>query len=264
METRANYIIVGLFVIGFSTILVCLLLWFLAGQQREYNKYLVYMSESVTGLTKEAPVRFNGVDVGYVADIALNPKNQQQVKLLLNVTVGTPVNQGTIATLMTQGITGVTYVGLKAKTPKAKPLIVLPGNHYPIIPSEPSLLTQLDTVIRELTSNMKQISTAFQTLLNEENQKAIHDILANSAKFTQTLAGNSDEINKSFKEITAVLKSGQNLTQTLSQQAVPGTVQTLNNLSRVLKDIEQLSSALKENPSILVRGQAPMAPGPGE
>jgi phospholipid/cholesterol/gamma-HCH transport system substrate-binding protein len=259
METRANYIIVGLFVIGFSAIFVCLLLWFLAaqGQHKEYNKYTVYLNESVTGLNEQAPVRFSGVNVGFVSYIELNHKNPQQVKLTLNIVVGTPINESTTAMLMTQGITGVTYLGLKAKAANAKLLERLPDNPYPIIRSEPSILMQVDTAIREVTKDVKEMNTAFQKLLNKENQEAIHGILVNSEKFTRALSDNSGEL-------TQALKQGNNLTRTLSEQAAPNMIQAIDRLYNVLNDVEKLTHSLKDNPSMLMRGKSPPPPGPGE
>jgi phospholipid/cholesterol/gamma-HCH transport system substrate-binding protein len=264
METRANYIIVGLFVIGLGVAFVIALLWFSAGQYKDYDKYLVYVNESVSGLSKQATVRFNGVDVGYVSDIELDPKDPQQVELTLNIAEGTPINQSTTATLMTQGITGITYVGLKAEAIDAKPLKTLPGNPYPIIKSEPSLLMQVDAVLREVTKDVKQINKAFQELLSEQNQKAIREILANAAKFTEMLADNSGEVDKAIKEATKGLQYGKELTQSLAQQTAPETTKAINRMTTVLTDLEQLLEALKQNPSMLIRGRAPTAPGPGE
>lgn len=264
MDTRANYIIVGLFVIGLGTAFVLALLWFSAGQQKDYNTYLVYMNESVSGLNQQAAVRFNGVNVGYVSEIQLNPADPQQVELLLNIAEGTPINQSTRATLMTQGITGITYIGLKAESIEAAPLKRIPGNPYPIIPSDPSLLMRIDTVLREVTKDVKQINVSFQELLSEQNQQAIRDILSSAAKFTETLANNSSEIDQSLKEAAQGLKYGKELTQALSQQTFPRSLETLNKLTTVLSDIEQLANSLNQDPSMLIRGRAPLPPGPGE
>src|SRR5262245_37042478 len=127
MEPRVNYVIVGLFVVVLTTLLVAALIWFTAAQHKPHQIYLVYMNEPATGLSIDAPVKFNGVDVGTVKDIRLNYSNPKQVCLELSIETGTPINQSTMATLMVQGITGVTYVGLSASAVHAPPLEIKPG-----------------------------------------------------------------------------------------------------------------------------------------
>ena len=115
MESKVNYTIVGLFVILLGIGLVAISFWLTeARHQKAYNPYLVFMGESVSGLSEQSSVLFNGVRVGYVKTITLDPENPQRVRLLLMISDETPINASTTATLMSQGITGLTYVGLKA------------------------------------------------------------------------------------------------------------------------------------------------------
>ena len=50
----------------------------------------------------------------------------------------------------------------------------------------------------------------------------------------------------------------------ISQQAVPDAVEMLNKLKATSTQLERLSSEISDNPSILLRGRAAAAPGPGE
>ena len=72
------------------------------------------MTESVSGLNLNAPVRYRGVDVGRVRAIALAPGNVEQVQVTLDIERGTPVKEDTVAMLETQGLTGIAYVDLTA------------------------------------------------------------------------------------------------------------------------------------------------------
>src|SRR3990167_10024623 len=113
MDTKVNYTIVGLFVILVGAIAVLLFLWLTSLKHRDvYDTYIVYMHEEVSGLNAQSAVRYNGVKVGYVESIRLNPKDPQQVVLTLKIKQGTPITTSTIATLKSEGITGVDYVGL--------------------------------------------------------------------------------------------------------------------------------------------------------
>lgn len=208
MESRVNYTVVGLFVVVLGVIFMVLFFWlstFRAG--KSYNTYLVYVKEDVTGLSVQTPVRFNGVPVGFVKAIELDPRNPQLVRLTLRIEESTPITTSTVATLQFQGITGVLYVGLQAETVDAPLLKAAPGEKYPIIPWKPSLIVQLSQVLPEITKNVKAIGTSVQQLLNEENQELIQKSLENIKTFTQTLADNSDELDESIHYLRNMLKN---------------------------------------------------------
>jgi len=264
MEPKVNYTVVGTFVITLTTALILGILWFGSNQKKETITYVAYMNEAVSGLSVQAPVKFNGVDVGTVDSIQLNPNNPQQVELILSINEGTPVNQSTTATLLMQGITGVTYVGLKATKPHAPPIKVFPGNKYPIIPTTPSLIYELTTVLHGVSDSIEKLTKGFGTLLNPANQAHINEILANTAQLSKTLAGSSNDIRTGLSNASQTFAKAKITTQTINQQALPGTVDSLQRLGQVLNNLEQITNSLKTNPSLLIRGKAPPPLGPGE
>lgn len=264
MEPKVNYFTVGLFVIGLTAAFIAGVLLFSLSQHKAHNTYVVYMKESVSGLSVQAPVKFNGVDVGYVSDIQLDPLNPQQVVLMLAIEEGTPIDQSTKATLMTQGITGVMFIGLKAGATTAPPLEVQPGQKYPVIASTPSLLRTLSDMLADVSGSFKQISAGMEELLSKDNQRALRRTLDNMSTITQTFADRSQELDQSIKDFGVALQDSQTALQGFSQQLMPGMVQSLNQLNGILNNVEPFTNNLKNNPSILIRGKAPAAPGPGE
>lgn len=288
MESKVNYTIVGFFVVALTLVIVITSFWLTDSNRKTYEPYLVYMQEAVSGLSEQAPVKFNGVNVGYVKQISLDPDNPQRVRLLLNIVKGTPITQSTTATLMAQGVTGITYIGLRATEADSPPLEKKPGQKYPVITSAPSLLVQLDTALRDLTTNMKAVTKIFYKTFDENNQQAIKQSLANIAVFSQTLANNSQAINASINHANQVLanmaqaskdlpKTMQQIKQTInslnqsavsfnaaSQQALPEMIQLMNHLSVVITHLEQFSNQIENNPAALVRGVQRPPLGPGE
>ena len=100
------------------------MLWLSSGKyyRKSYDTYQTYMTESVSGLNLNAPVRYRGVDVGRVRKIALAPGNVEQVQVTLDIERGTPVKEDTVAMLQTQGLTGIAYVELTAGHRESAPL----------------------------------------------------------------------------------------------------------------------------------------------
>src|SRR5574341_1438561 len=113
MEPKVNYTLVGLFVVLFTAGLVSVVLWLGKGEYRmAYDRYYAYMTESVSGLSVNSPVKYRGVEVGRVKEIILNPDNPEEVRLTLDIARGTPVKEDTLAALDIQGLTGLAIVNL--------------------------------------------------------------------------------------------------------------------------------------------------------
>lgn len=189
----------GLIVLILAAGLLSAGLWLSVGfNQKKYSLYTVYFPESVAGLTQDAPVKYNGVQVGNVKRIKLNSNDPRQVEITLSIEEGTPITTSTSATLISQGITGVTYLGLSASTSNLTPIQKMPGEPYPVIPTKPSLFNQLDTILKEVSENVNKLSTEAQRIFNEENAKHIKESLANIERVTKVVANNNDKINKSL------------------------------------------------------------------
>jgi len=197
MEPKVNYTVVGVFVVGLMVVGLLIVLWLSSRTQKHYDHYTIYMHEAVTGLSEKAPVEFNGVEVGYVQSISLNPNNPQQVVLLVAIEQGVPITRSTVAKLKSQGITGLRHIGLFAKTTHAALLKVKKGERYPVIPSEPSLLLQLDKVFTGVAKNIESVTKDFHALFNEKNIKMMQASLESMEKFTYVLSSNSQQCDRS-------------------------------------------------------------------
>jgi phospholipid/cholesterol/gamma-HCH transport system substrate-binding protein len=278
VESRVNYTVVGLFVVGLSIALVFVFLWFSTMRnEKSYKTYLLYVNENVTGLTVQTPVRYNGVPVGFVKSIELDPRNAQFVKIILRIEVGTPVTTSTVAVLQTQGITGVMYVGLKSTSMDAPLLQPEPGEKYAIIPTQPSFLVQISEVLPELTKNIKKIGNSIDKLLDEKNQKAISESLQNIRKITKAFADDSINLHETIVSLNKTLKNTAKASENLpsmvnnvrsaaagANQIMPAAQQALQNLGQAAQKVNKFTGQLDENPSMLIRGKAPLAKGPGE
>lgn len=175
-------------------------LWLSVGfNQKQYNSYTVYLHESAAGLSQDAPVKFNGVQVGFVKKIKLNNNDPRQVEITLNIEEGTPITTSTSATLISQGITGVTYVGLSASTSDLTPIQKMPGEPFPVIPAKPSLFNQLDSILKEVAESVNKVSSQAQQVFNDENARHIRNTLVSIDRVTETVARNSENISQTLR-----------------------------------------------------------------
>lgn len=272
MESKANYTIVGLFVVLLTAGIITVSLWLSIGfDKKKYDIYVVYMHEAVSGLSEDAAVKFNGVKVGYVKAIQLNRDNPQQVQLLLNIEHGIPITTSTSATLISQGITGTTYVGLSASSANLTPLLAKPGEPYPVIPAKASLFNQLDNALKGVSENINSVTIEIKRLFNKENTTNLQDTLEHLKVFTKTLEDispqtkllitNMAKASEQFPTISTEFHSG--LSQ-LTNHTIPDINTLLQRLNQVAVNLERTSRDIRSNPSVIIRGTTPPNLGPGE
>ena len=204
-----NYALVGAFVLLLGALLIAGLLWLAAGGafQTKYDLYQATEDESVAGLNLNAPVKYNGVDVGKVRQIHLDPTNPALVHLLFAIERGTPIKVDTVAVLKTQGLTGIAYVELSGGAKDAALLRVVPPNRYPVIQTKPSLSARLENVLTTVLSKLDDTSSSINSILSAENRAAFKSALADFATVARTVAARKDAIDTG---ITSAARTFQN------------------------------------------------------
>ena len=222
METKANYVAVGAFVVACIIGLVVSIMW-LAGVQyaQEYSYYTADFKGPVTGLGKGTVTRFNGIDVGRIADLQFNPNDPNAVIITLQVQPHLNIREDSVASIESQGLTGATYVEISGGTAKSPLLRARPGQKYPVIRTKQSGLLQLEQSAPEVVAKLNVAASRINDMLNDDNRRAIAQILANLDETTAVIArrsGDIDAILKNTNEATANLnKASAGLQPTLDQ-----------------------------------------------
>lgn len=217
METKVNFTAVGAFVIALGAVLVAAILWLASGGafQKKYDPYLAISEESVAGLNLNAPVKFNGVDVGKVRLIQLDPSNPNRVNLLFAIERGTPIKEDTLAVLKTQGLTGIAYVELSGGADNVPLLRPTEANPYPLIRTKPSLSARLENVLTSVLSKLDNTSNNLNAMLSEENQLAFKSALADIASVAHTLAARKESIDSSLTNAASTFENSAQATKKL-------------------------------------------------
>ena len=246
MGSKINYVLVGLFVSLFTVALVIVGLWLSTSTaKKEYETYIAYFYESVSGLNPKAPVKYRGVEVGQVKDIALDPDNPERVRLLLDIERGVPVKVDTIAILATQGITGLAFIDLTGGSKNAQALKPDEHRRYAEISTGPSLITRMDTAVTDLIGQLskvagqaERVAERVESLLGDENQAAMAGILQSFDEMTRTFA-------KQSANIQGVLENFDTLSRNTAQ-ASGELPQMLQRVNRSLEGIENMVNSAGE------------------
>jgi len=231
MTGKPNYVLVGLFILLLTLTLIAGVLWLgSGGAGRTYDEYLVYMQESVSGLSRDNAVKYHGVVVGRVHSISLDPKRAEEVRLLLQIDAGTPIRQDTVATLEAQGLTGLAYINLTGGSADSPALQTRPGEQHPVITSRPSTWGRLDHAVEELATRMISVSERFELLLSDENLSHIGRSFAQLDELSSALAARSGAISDAIDDLTTTMHSARDSSAELS-----GLISQLRNTANALE-----------------------------
>ena len=199
MEYRARYALIG----AFS--LVCLLAAFSfvywikntggLGQRAIYD---LRFEQSVSGLSLGAGVLFNGVRVGAVTAISLDPAHPKRVTATIAVDPATPIRADTRVDVTFQGLTGATAVSLVGGAPDAQ----LPAGEN----GKPPVLIAGADVGRNLTQSAQETLHRLDVIL-DQNAKPLNTAINGIAEF-------ADMLGKNSKRIEGLLGGLENLTGT--------------------------------------------------
>lgn len=248
MEPKVNFTLVGFFVLVLVAVLGGVVIWLGEGDYRKvYDRYYAFLDESVSGLSVNSPVKYRGVEVGRVKEIALNPDNPEQVRLTLDIARGTPLKEDTLAVLDSQGLTGLAIVNLTGGSRSSPPLAVKPDEEYPVIKSGPSLLYRLDTALSRLLADQsltKLLSSSTglvqdsRALVDQENRAAVKQTLADLAAVTHTLAARSDRMDQAVVDAAQTFHSMLQWSRTLNE-ALPATLARVQRSAGALDTLSQ-------------------------
>jgi phospholipid/cholesterol/gamma-HCH transport system substrate-binding protein len=187
METRARYALIGLFMLAVIIASFGFVYWLEnKGGFSQQEVYQIRFQGSVSGLLVGSAVLFNGIRVGEVTGLGLNPDAPQDVIATIAVDSGTPVRADTEVNIETQGLTGSAAVSLRGGS-ATSPLATSEGGLPPTLIAAPQAGQDWTQSARD----------AFQRVdgVLAENSEALHSAITNIDTFSDALARNSNKVD---------------------------------------------------------------------
>lgn len=216
METKAHHALVGIFVLLLTAAGLFAFLWLSQAQfDREYRAYDVIFEGPVRGLRTASEVRFNGIQVGEVTDLGLNPENPGEVIARIRVDAATPVKVDSTAQLEPQGLTGLSYLQISAGSAEAARLEGRLGDRAPRIYARQAQLEELFQGGETLLEGAQLTFARVGRLLSDENLESARNIL-NSI---ETISGTLAEERALVTELRAAVASLDRAAQDISSAA---------------------------------------------
>ncbi|MGH8029484.1 MAG: MlaD family protein [Arenimonas sp.] len=242
METRANHVLIGLFTIIIAILAVLFALWAANWtSNRNYDNYDIIFTEAVTGLSTGGIVQYNGINVGEVRRLSLDPKDPRKVIARIRVSADTPVKVDTKAKLAFVGLTGVAQIQLTGGLPESPRLEPTAERAVPVIMTEPSALQNVALAASDIAERVRLI-------LSDENIERITKTLDDVNQLTSTLASEKQDIAAlianlriASAEINTTMKKVQGSLDTIDQSVIKKLPPLMDKLDRTLTNLDKAS-----------------------
>ena len=255
METRANYVAVGAFVLLVLAGAVVALLWLARVQfNRESTFYDIYFAGSVTGLGQGSAVRYNGIQIGRVVEIRIDPQNTSQVRATIEVDqAATVIKSDAVASLEVQGLTGYAFIEITGGSQEAAPLQRREGQRYPVIASRPSGLQQVVTSAPEALARLIEVADRLALLFDEKNRAALSQTLENVRRVTAVAAARAGDVDSTLGDAAASMRELRGTVVDLHQLVAKGgegrdMLASIDSASRKLdRLVDHLDALVQEN-----------------
>lgn len=204
MERKAHYALIGLFTFAVVAGAFGFIFWLHhSSGKKQAVAYRVIFDSSVSGLQVGGNVLFNGIRVGEVTNLRLDPDKPNQVVAMLAVNKSTPIRSDTRVGLEFAGLTGVAAVSLKGVSAKT-PLIEREEGEPPTLRADPSASQDMMQAAREVLNKAEEVIAA--------NQEAVHQAIADIATFSASLARNSDSVDSIVRDAKDTMANAKEAT----------------------------------------------------
>jgi len=202
MDREANYVAVGAFVLLVLAMAAGFVLWYSdTGDRRDYRRYEIYFDGSVFGLSEGGSVRYLGVAVGRVARIGLDPRDPGRVRVIADIAADTPVEEGTIARLALQGVTGLLFIDLRPRDPAKPRQPAIAGIEHPVIPSEQSDFDVFVSSLPDVVAKAGEALNRINAMLSDANIQAVTAAAGNVSEASGDLPETVADARAMFAEL---------------------------------------------------------------
>ncbi|MEM0908312.1 MAG: MlaD family protein [Pseudomonadota bacterium] len=207
METRANYVAIGTFVVLVMLSILGALYWlYKASEPGATNLVRIIFPEPVTGLSTGGAVLFNGIRVGEVARLEFSPQGGDDVDAIIRVSERAPIKTDTVAKLGFQGLTGVAYISMTGGSNTSPSLFSSTAEgEMPTIRAATSAFTN---VLDSAQSVLARINTTLDEVNGfiTQNRPNLDQVVSNVTDLTGTLNAAAPQISSMIDNISSAAR----------------------------------------------------------
>ena len=252
METKANYAIVGFFTVLVIAAAFGFVYWMSQyGRTGQMVELVVNIPGSANGLSVGSPVRFNGINVGSVRNLAIDANDPRYSIAITEVSADAPVMKSTTATLEVQGLTGAAYIELSGGRKGDENILktALENGTQAHILADQSSVTSLLATADQILDRANSAITDIQSFVTDV-RGPLTSTIGNAERFSKALADNSGAIDQFLKSVEqlsgSVNAASKKLDDTLA--SADRLIKSVDpkKIDNIVSNAEQVSNNLKD------------------
>lgn len=244
MRSREAHALIGLATLVVVAALFGLTYWFSRGQTDTVDVRLIFNGK-ISGLGRGSSVLFNGLRVGEVTDIEIEPSDPRQIYAILKISRSAPLRADTTARLEGQGLAGIVAVQLRGGSPYAGPLTAAHGKMQPtiVVEDSASIFEKVGSTAKSINESLVAIEGAIQA-----NAGPITEKIKEVERFSTSLNDSSSSVEKLMKGVATVAEFVTPLPQKLKAfgDEYLDTLRTVDKdwIVSIIADFDQLTNTL--------------------
>jgi phospholipid/cholesterol/gamma-HCH transport system substrate-binding protein len=278
MESKANYAVVGVFVILFTVIGITVVVWLVGGnrQNSHFKEYIICTNSSVNGLHKDSTVKYKGLPVGRVLDIRISKTDPDYIEIYALIDRSLSIDNHVVANISSNGLTGISYINLNRKNGVFKCPKDLSIKKYPSILAVRSSIDKIIDKLPKTLDKIDKIASSINNMLSPKTQKNFKNLVSNLSevsgnlnktvnKFDKLMDNsnllvnglNNDALllNRALNKLSFLLDNVTNDVANFNQTTLKESYDVIKQINLTVIQMKQLIKEIRENPALLIKGR---------
>lgn len=208
METKANYVAVGIFTLVMLLAAFGFVYWTAGTGGGDFATLRVKIPGSASGLGRGSAVLFNGVKVGDVTRIFIDVNDPTVALADTKIDRLTPITKSTIADVGLAGLTGQASIELKGGVVGEENLLAVAEANGTVaeITANPSALGNILQLAQNFLTRADGVLSGVEDFVNDVKTPLVATV-ENAQKFSEALGRNSDNIDQFLASVGDLSKT---------------------------------------------------------
>ena len=265
MERKAHYALIGTFVLVSLAALLAFTAWLSNAQfDKKFDNYEISFRGGVQGLSEGTEVRFNGLKVGDITELRIDPNDNNSVIVDIQVESNTPIDFESVGRMEPLGLTGLNYIQIipggpnsrliKNSTDKdpfrlkgeASRIDVLLGSGGTVMESSQAALARINAVMtpeaimdfHEILNNLKVITSNFVDL--KVDPEIFNRTMQSIEQASSDVSLAADAVDVAAKDFDVLIETDVKTVLDRSKISMEKLDKTLSAIEVLSKDSNQL------------------------
>ncbi|NLP11582.1 MCE family protein [bacterium] len=248
MISKSQKIRLGVFVVIACLVLLAVVGVILVPKLLEHRDiyYIGFRDTSVTGLLEGGTVKYQGLTVGFISKITIDPQDIRRVIVEISLDQGTPIREDTQAEMALLGITGIKLIELRSGSNEAKPL---PPRSF--ISATASITDRLTNSAEAIAGKAQTVMDNLAKITDQENRAKLMELLTTTnntmAQLNSLLQRNRPAIDTTMTNAMTFSSDAREIALLTKRTMLRvDEIAESDSLRRILRNLVEITESIKK------------------